>query len=780
METFLSFLRDRDLTPRTSDRSGGGSSSSRVSLEQAIDDNFCLLNDGILRELIGCAIARRNEQLSAAASTSEHEMLGPWGEIIDVMKTVLAGRQTMAGKNFERVLELGRQGDKKGLTAALTKLYSSGFVDYLFKDIVKDTLSKCQQDGLVDFVAMLQYILAALEKIESISKAKLWQQQQQELEQQQTEISSSPAGVAKAAPAAEPEVTFSGPVTADSSSDVVVVADATATISSHSEGFRNGDEEVEDDDDDTECVDSDDAVTNDADQEIDRFTGNEVLLIETNDFLESTIRSSGGDAKELKLKIVNACRSGQVDTIALLRVLKDNILACERAQYNVKLKLLVFIKDFLYQEVYGNPSRADSDTLTSSSDDVLNSNATTHHAPKFVDSNPVTAAELEILFPTMFMDGSQCKPVVYPGSSKVNKKKKRHRKLAQDQFAEVAAKIALHYEENGWAVCDNFLPAELVHQIRIEAGLFTNDYEQSEIWVGKQADVGAHLVVPSVRGDKVLWMCGHHDASPEGVTRAIGTYGEIEPCRLDIKAKAPLRRFQAMKQVAAAMNNFVDSLKQYAPTLAGIYERSDCMLAIYPGNGARFARHIDNTTKDGRRLTVLIYLNPSWSAGQGGCLRLTPPSTPGHAVDILPVCGRMALFSSADMAHEVMPTYGDRHSLTIWYYDKDEREQAILKAKEAGHAEAASKTGIETQKEAKAFIAELMGGDEVGVDGGNPTSEDLHILAEKVRSLSTEALRIVSNITGAPSEDSFRTGFDMLTPTDLKSMRQLFRRMGLQ
>jgi len=39
--------------------------------------------------------------------------------------------------------------------------------------------------------------------------------------------------------------------------------------------------------------------------------------------------------------------------------------------------------------------------------------------------------------------------------------------------------------------------------VRVESGLFRSSYEASEIWVGKQADVGAQLSVPSVRGDKV-------------------------------------------------------------------------------------------------------------------------------------------------------------------------------------------------------------------------------------------------------------------------------------
>ena len=103
----------------------------------------------------------------------------------------------------------------------------------------------------------------------------------------------------------------------------------------------------------------------------------------------------------------------------------------------------------------------------------------------------------------------------------------------------------------------------------------------------------------------------------------------------------------------------------------------------------------------------------------------------------------------------------------------------IKDSTESGRAQEISKTTIEDQKEAKAFIAVLMGGDEVGEDGGNPTKEELILLAKRVVDLSDSALGIVASITGAPSVQSFRDGFKMLVPEDLKSMRQLFRRMGL-
>ena len=77
------------------------------------------------------------------------------------------------------------------------------------------------------------------------------------------------------------------------------------------------------------------------------------------------------------------------------------------------------------------------------------------------------------------------------------------------------------------------------------------------------------------------------------------------------------------------------------------------------------------------------------------------------------------------------------------------------------------------------FISELMGGDEVSEDGGEPTERELAALAQKVTQLSDEVIGVVAAITGAPSVQSFRTGFPMLSTQDLKSMRALFRRMGL-
>jgi hypoxia-inducible factor (prolyl hydroxylase) len=47
------------------------------------------------------------------------------------------------------------------------------------------------------------------------------------------------------------------------------------------------------------------------------------------------------------------------------------------------------------------------------------------------------------------------------------------------------------------------------------------------------------------------------------------------------------------------------------PELNGVgLSRQRAMIANYPAAGARYARHIDNPNENGRKLTVILYLNP--------------------------------------------------------------------------------------------------------------------------------------------------------------------------
>jgi hypothetical protein len=78
-------------------------------------------------------------------------------------------------------------------------------------------------------------------------------------------------------------------------------------------------------------------------------------------------------------------------------------------------------------------------------------------------------------------------------------------------------------------------------------------------------------------------------------------------------------------------------------------------------SGSRYPCHIDNPLGNGldaRKMTAILYLNPSWKEGDGGEIRLFVKSENDKVqkVDLSPVGGRLLLFWSDEIPHEVLPT----------------------------------------------------------------------------------------------------------------------------
>uniref|UniRef100_A0A915L3M8 hypoxia-inducible factor-proline dioxygenase n=1 Tax=Romanomermis culicivorax TaxID=13658 RepID=A0A915L3M8_ROMCU len=104
--------------------------------------------------------------------------------------------------------------------------------------------------------------------------------------------------------------------------------------------------------------------------------------------------------------------------------------------------------------------------------------------------------------------------------------------------------------------------------------------------------------------------------------------------------------------------------------------RSKAMVACYPAGGTKYVKHVDNPNGDGRRITAIYYLNQDWKTDDGGILRLYP-ETALNPVDIEPLADRLVFFwSDARNPHEVLPSFKMRFAVTVWYFDKAEREAA--------------------------------------------------------------------------------------------------------
>lgn len=93
--------------------------------------------------------------------------------------------------------------------------------------------------------------------------------------------------------------------------------------------------------------------------------------------------------------------------------------------------------------------------------------------------------------------------------------------------------------------------------------------------------------------------------------------------------------------------------------------------ALYPP-GARYQRHRDAFAASGhsnRIVSLVLYLNQAWSAAAGGELVIYPSLDPQAAAleQLAPLPGRLVLFLSADLPHEVLPAQQNRYSLAAWF-----------------------------------------------------------------------------------------------------------------
>jgi len=181
--------------------------------------------------------------------------------------------------------------------------------------------------------------------------------------------------------------------------------------------------------------------------------------------------------------------------------------------------------------------------------------------------------------------------------------------------------------DQGWAQQDGFLSAPLAQALADECRALTERGQLKSAAVGRGA---TQQLRPDIRGDRIQWL-------KPGQSPACDAYLTL------------------MDSLRAVLNQSLYlGLEEY-----------ESHFAHYPA-GAFYQQHLDRFRDDDRRtVSVVIYLNADWQAADGGALRLHPRDKPGE--DILPLAGRMAMFMSADMLHEVLPATRDRMSIAGWF-----------------------------------------------------------------------------------------------------------------
>lgn len=185
-------------------------------------------------------------------------------------------------------------------------------------------------------------------------------------------------------------------------------------------------------------------------------------------------------------------------------------------------------------------------------------------------------------------------------------------------------------EQRGWAVSDSLAPVGLAPRLYDECrGLWeAGGFRPAEVGRGDH-----RALRDTIRGDAIHWLAPE-SAGPAG-------------CEF----------LDWIEQARAALNQaFFLGLNS-----------EEFHFARYPA-GSGYTRHVDqHRGATARKVSVTLYLNPGWPADGGGELCLFAQNDdPDPVVTVLPTQGRMVLFLSDRVPHEVRPGTQPRWSLTGW------------------------------------------------------------------------------------------------------------------
>jgi SM-20-related protein len=191
----------------------------------------------------------------------------------------------------------------------------------------------------------------------------------------------------------------------------------------------------------------------------------------------------------------------------------------------------------------------------------------------------------------------------------------------------LSARTLEHLSAHAWAEQSLFLPSSLTAALSAECRRRADDGSFRLAGVGTGS---GRVTLPTLRGDRILWL-------ERGLSDACDAYLAI------------------MEVVRHALNGqFFLGLRDYETHFA----------CYTPGAG--YVRHLDRfRDSDARVVSAVLYLNDAWTATDGGALRLHPPG--GLPIEVQPDAGRLVLFMSAEMPHEVLPSRRDRLSLAGWF-----------------------------------------------------------------------------------------------------------------
>jgi SM-20-related protein len=199
--------------------------------------------------------------------------------------------------------------------------------------------------------------------------------------------------------------------------------------------------------------------------------------------------------------------------------------------------------------------------------------------------------------------------------------------LSPRVHGELAPAVVDHLVEYGWCHQDAYLPKHLMRALAKECAALKETGGLQPAAVGRG---NLRRLRPDIRTDEIAWLTADQSAA----------------CGLYLNMMDNLRR---------SLNvTLYLGLEEYESHFAHF------------SRGAFYGRHLDRfADSDTRTVSVVLYLNTDWAENDGGALRLFPEGRQSH--EIAPLGGRLVVFLSSSMQHEVLPAHRNRLSIAGWF-----------------------------------------------------------------------------------------------------------------
>jgi len=191
--------------------------------------------------------------------------------------------------------------------------------------------------------------------------------------------------------------------------------------------------------------------------------------------------------------------------------------------------------------------------------------------------------------------------------------------------------LARGLSEHGWLTVDArpLLGDELLALLRDEVRILDRSESLHKARIGRGLDKTRDR---SVRRDKIAWLQG--------------------------ETLAQSRLFDAFELMRNGLNRRL---------FLGLKRFESHYATYHPGDFYR--RHVDSFHgRASRIVSVVLYLNDNWLETDGGALQVFNRENQQEVCGaVIPELGRMAVFMSEEIPHEVLPANRTRYSIACWF-----------------------------------------------------------------------------------------------------------------